>query len=211
VVRDSGMKGGRVIIVSGTPGTGKTRFSRLLARKLDIDSIDMTRFAKQRNLIKSYDRRRRTYVVDEGRLRRELKRYLTNLKKKALVEGHYADSVVPTRLVDAVFVLRCDPRVLKDRLKRRGYPQAKIRENVEAEILDICLNEAVATHGLEKVAEIDTSTGTTDDLVEEALLVLTKKKIRRIGAYDWLAMLERTGRLDEFLQERTMPWRKRSS
>jgi len=211
VVRDSGMENGRVIIVSGTPGTGKTRFSRLLARKLGINPINITKFAKQRNLIKSYDRKRRTYVVNEDRLRCELKRQLTNLKRKALVEGHYADSVVPTRLADAVFVLRCDPRVLKDRLRRRGYSQAKIRENVEAEILDICLNEAVATHGLEKVIEIDTSTGTIEDLVEEALLVLSKKKVRRVGAYDWLAMLERTGRLDEFLQERTMPWRKRSS
>jgi broad-specificity NMP kinase len=28
------------------------------------------------------------------------------------------------------------------RLKRRGYPREKIKENLECEIFDICLNEA---------------------------------------------------------------------
>ncbi len=205
------MKDGRAIIVTGTPGTGKTRFSRLLAHKLGIGSVNVTKFARRHNLIKSYDRKRRTHVVDELRLRHELEKYLTSLKERVLVEGHYSATLVPTRLVDVVFVLRCNPKILRDRLRRRGYPQAKIRENVEAEVLDICLSEALATHPLQKIAEIDTSTGTIEDCVEEALLVLTKKKARRVEQYDWLAMLERTGRLDEFLQERTTAWRKRLS
>jgi len=205
------MRKGRAIVVIGTPGTGKTGFSRLLARKLGIDSINMTKFARQHNLIKSYDRKRRTHVVDERRLRHELEKYLTSLKGSVLVEGHYSASLVPTRLVDVVFVLRCNPKILRDRLRRRGYPQAKIRENAEAEVLDICLSEALATHRLRKIDEIDTSTGTIEDSVEEALLVLTKKKARRVGRCDWLAMLERAGRLDESLQERTVPWRKRLS
>lgn len=205
------MKDSRAIIVTGTPGTGKTRFSRLLADKLGVCFVNMTKFAIQHNLIKSYDRRRRTHVVDERRLRHELEKYLTSLKESVLVEGHYSASLVPTRLVDVVFVLRCNPKILRDRLRRRGYPQAKIRENVEAEILDICLGEALATHRLQKIAEIDTSTGTIEDCVEEALLVLTKKKTRPVGRYDWLAMLGKTGKLDEFLQERTIPWRKHLS
>jgi len=205
------MKEGRAIIVTGTPGTGKTRFSRLLAHKLKIGSINMTEFARHHKLIERYDRRRRTHVIDERRLRIELEKYLKSLKESVLVEGHCSASLVPTRLVDFVFVLRSNPKVLRDRLRRRGYPQVKIRENVEAEVLDICLSEAIATHRLQKIAEIDTSAGTIEDYVKEALLVLTKKKVGRVGQYDWLAMLERAGRLDEFLQERTVPWRKRLS
>jgi len=205
------LKDGRAIIVTGTPGTGKTRFGRLLARKLGIDTINVTRFARQHNLIKSYDRRRRTHLIDDRKLRRELEKHVTHLKKKVLVEGHYSHSLLPTRLVDSVFILRCSPEVLRDRLRRRGYPPAKIRENVEAEVLDVCLSEAVATYGLKKVAEMDTSSRTIEDCVKEALLILSKREVGHVGRYDWLAMLERTGRLGKFLQERTMPWRKRSS
>lgn len=205
------MRDGRAIVVSGTPGTGKTRFGRLLAHKLGVNSINITEFARQRNLIKSYDRRRRTFVVNESRLRRTLERYLTSLKEKTVVEGHYSSSLVPTSLADIVFVLRCNPEILRRRLRRRGYTETKIRENVEAEVLDICLSETVTKHGLKKVAEIDTSTEPIEKCVEEALLILARKRPRQIGQCDWLAMLERTGRLNEFLRERAEPWKKHSS
>jgi len=205
------MVNGHTIVVSGTPGTGKTRFGRLLARKLGVNSINMTEFARQHNLIKSYDRTRRTYVVDERRLQRELEKYLTSLKERVVVDGHYSGSLVPTRVIDVVFVLRCSPEILRKRLRRRGYPEAKIGENIEAEVLDICLSEAVATHGLEKVAEIDMSARRVEDCVEEALLILAKKRPRQIGKCDWLAELERKGRLDKFLKEQAVSWKRDSS
>jgi len=205
------LRDGRAIIVSGTPGTGKTRFGRLLARKLGIDTINVTRFARQHNFTKSYDRRRRTWLIDDRKLQRELEKHVTSLGKKVLVEGHYSHSLLPTQLVDLVFILRCNPEILRDRLRSRGYPLSKIGENVEAEVLDICVSEAVAAHGLKKVAEIDASNTAIEDCVEEALLILAKKKTGHAGRHDWLAMLEGTGKLDKFLQERTAPWRKRSS
>ena len=205
------MKDGRAIIVSGTPGTGKTRFGRLLARKLGIDTMNVTRFARQHNLIKSYDRRRRTRLIDYRKLQRELEKHVTRLKKKVLVEGHYSHSLLPARLVYFVFILRCDPEILRDRLRRRGYPPTKIRENVEAEVLDVCLSEAVATYGPRKVAEMDTSSTAIEDCVEEASLIFAKKKTGHVGRHNWLAMLEGTGKLVKFLRERTVPWRRRSS
>ena len=201
------MKGGRAIIVTGTPGTGKTRFGRLLASRLGIDKISVTMFARRHNLIKSYDRKRRTYLVSERKLKRKLEEYLRHSKRKVLLEGHYSHCLLPTRLVDFVFVLRCRPEILWNRLRRRGYPSAKIRENVEAEILDVCLSEAVASYGIRKVAELDTSTGSIENCVKKALLILEKKEGGRVGEHDWLAALDKAGRLSRFLGERAVPWR----
>jgi broad-specificity NMP kinase len=40
-------------------------------------------------------------------------------------------------------VCKCELKKLKKRLEKRKYSQKKIRENVDSEIFDICLNEAV--------------------------------------------------------------------
>jgi len=39
-------------------------------------------------------------------------------------------------------VTKCDLKKLESRLKKRKYSQSKIRENLDAEIFDVCLNEA---------------------------------------------------------------------
>jgi len=202
---------GHAIVVTGTPGTGKTRFARLLAKKLDIDLVKLTEFAKEHELIERYDRTRRTYVIRENILKRELEKHLASLRRDVLVEGHYSARLVPRHFSRIVFVLRCDPEILRSRLRRRGYPRGKIGENVEAELLDICLDEAVAVHRPRKIAEIDTTSRTTMSCVEEALGILAGRRARHVGRRDWIAELERKGRLDGFLKEGAAAWKGKSS
>eukprot|EP00882_Tetradesmus_deserticola_P027908 GHRQ01031053.1.p1 GENE.GHRQ01031053.1~~GHRQ01031053.1.p1 ORF type:complete len:121 (+),score=46.24 GHRQ01031053.1:378-740(+) len=57
-----------------------------------------------------------------------------------LVDYHSCD-FFPERWFDLV-VLQADNTVLDERLERRGYPQAKITENVECEIMMVLLQEA---------------------------------------------------------------------
>jgi len=52
-------------------------------------------------------------------------------------------------------VLRANPIVLAERLKQKGFPPQKIKENVEAETLDIILAEAIEL--CEVVYEVDRS------------------------------------------------------
>lgn len=56
-----------------------------------------------------------------------------------LVEGHFAHEMD----ADAIVLLRCDPLVLVERLRARGWSEAKVRENVEAEALDVLAAEVM--------------------------------------------------------------------
>ena len=45
-------------------------------------------------------------------------------------------------VLDLVLVLTCDNTTLFDRLTKRGYASSKVSENVEAEIMQVVLQEA---------------------------------------------------------------------
>ena len=57
-----------------------------------------------------------------------------------LVDFHSTSSF-PIRWFPHVVVLRASTHVLFDRLARRGYPPLKVQENVEAEIMQVVLDE----------------------------------------------------------------------
>ncbi len=118
-----------------------------------------------------------------------------------IIEGHYAVHVVPPKDVDLVFVLRRDPRELKEILEKRSYDQKKIKENLAAEILDVCLFDAISICGVEKVSEIDTTAKNLLEVADEIISVVEGKKKRRVGIVDWLGTLEDEGELDDYLKD----------
>ncbi len=119
--------------LTGTPGTGKTSVASVL-RERGYDVLDMTRFIKENGLREEYDAERDTYAVDVDRLNDAL-----SDMDDCVFEGHLAHFMD----VDIIIVLRCHPDVLAQRLRDRGYSESKVRENVEAELLDVILCESV--------------------------------------------------------------------
>lgn len=176
-----------IIAVTGSPGVGKTTIARLLSERIGALHIDLSRLAVERGLVEGWDEERETAIVDLEAVRREVRRLLQRYER-ILVEGHYAHDVVPRG--SWILVLRRAPWRLKEELQERGYPAEKVRENVEAELLDICLSEAVETHGEERVHEVDTTDRTTLEVVGEMEKVLRGEKPNRVGAVDWLGMPE---------------------
>ncbi len=75
----------------------------------------------------------------------------------------------------------------------------KQSENLSAEILDVCLVEALQKQPIEKVCEIDITGKTVDDTLTEVLKVLEGKQKCYVGCVDWLGLLEREGKIDEYL------------
>jgi len=198
---DKAVESTRLIVVTGTPGVGKTRFSRLLAKKLGAVHVDLGVLATRKKLIIGFDKVRQTYIVDTEKMARALKEALLHSHGNVILDGHFATDVVPSELLDTAFVLRCHPEKLKRRLIRRKIPKRKIAENVRAEILDVCLWDAVNSYGLDQVCEIDLSAKKTVAAVAQAMKVLENRLKRRVGIVDWLVLLERKGLLGKYFNE----------
>jgi adenylate kinase len=65
----------------------------------------------------------------------------------------------PQSLIDLVVVIRCNSTILYDRLKGRGYSDKKLDENMDAEIMEVLLQEARDSYDEEIVVELQ-----SDDL-----------------------------------------------
>jgi len=183
------------ICVTGTPGTGKTTFSRELARKLDLTYLDLNTLLLDEGCTEGYDEHRETHVIDLEKSRQLLRERLTPGHQVA--ESHIAHLVVPVEVIHVCFVLRCSPYELRVRLKDKGFSGQKLRENIEAEVLGVVSAEAIRTYGKEKVCELDTSGG-LDDVIGEAVNVLEGRKKAASGLIDWLGLLAQKGELSAF-------------
>jgi len=190
----------RVILVTGTPCVGKTAISSLLASKLNAVHIDLAELVRREGLISGVDRARGTFIADMDRVSKRVREIVKVSKRDLIIDGHYAMDVVPAKDVHIVFVLRRDPDELKRLMEERGFKGEKLLENLAAEILDVCLSDAVKACGLDKVCEINISGKGIEDVVEDIILVLEGKRKRMVGIVDWLGKLESEGRLDQFLK-----------
>ena len=175
-----------IIVVTGTPGVGKSTISRLLALRLEAHHVDLSVLALKEGLILGWDEKRETAVADLQRLKAHLEE-MASLDRTLVVEGHYAQEVVDPERATFVFVLRKDPWRLKEELEARGYGREKVAENVAAEVLDVCLTEAVSTYGEDRISEIDVTELSPEEVVEEMLSIIQRGRPKGVGKVDWLS------------------------
>ena len=191
----------RVILITGTPCVGKTTTAKQLTTKLDAKYINLTEYARNYRLTLGEDKERKTTIIDEKKMRAKLAETLNNSDKtNIIIDGHYAAAVTPTNLVTYVFVLRRNPKELKQIMTKRGFSDTKLWENLSAEILDSCLIEAMQTQP-DKVCELDVTGKTMEETVNDIMNVLEKGKKRYRDLVDWLGMLEREGLTEQYLKD----------
>lgn len=191
----------RVILVTGTPGVGKTAVSASLASRLKATHIDLAELVEQERLISGVDKARGTLIADTDRVSKRVQEIMKGCKRDVIIDGHYAVNVIPAKDVHLVFVLRRDPDELKRWMMDHGFRGKKLWENLAAEILDVCLWEAVKACGPNKVCEINVSGKGIEEVVEDIILVLERRGECRVGIVDWLGKLEAEGRLQDFLKD----------
>ncbi len=190
----------RVILITGTPCVGKTTVAKALTTKLDAEYINLTDFAKTHNLTLGEDAERCTLIVDDQAIQLKIAEAIkASEKTNIIIDGHYAAAVTPADFVAHVFVLRRNPKELKMFMEKRGYSGTKMWENLQAEIIDVCLGEAVEVHA-GRVCEIDVTGKTVEEVVGEVVDVLEKRKTCMVGTIDWMGMLETEGILDQYLK-----------
>lgn len=174
---------GKAIVISGTPGVGKTLVATLLASRLSLNYVNLSDLVVKESLYLSVDEVRDSFIVDEDRLVKRLTELLSESESDIVVDSHYGE-IIPDELVRAIFVLRLNPAVLHERLRLRGWSNEKVRENVEAEILGVCTYNAMSEHSISKVCEIDVTNKEAEEVVEEILGVLNNTKKCEVWV-DW--------------------------
>jgi adenylate kinase len=190
----------RVILITGTPCTGKTTTAKQLTTMLNALYINLTDYAKTHGLTSGEDKERKTIIIDEEKMRQKLAETINATEKaNIIIDGHYASAVTPANIVTNVFVLRRNPKELKRFMEKCGFEGAKLWENLSAEILDVCLIEAVQTQP-GKICELDVTGKTVEEVTNEIMDVLEKGKKCYSGIVDWLGILEREGLTDQYLK-----------
>lgn len=142
------------IILTGTPGCGKTSHATMLISQLDNKKyvhLPVSDLAKERDCIDSFDEVLDTSVVDEDKLLDSLEIDLE--KGGAIVDWHCCD-IFPERLIDLVVVLRTETSLLFDRLQKRNYKDNKIQENLDCEIMEVIMQDARESYIPEIVIEL---------------------------------------------------------
>lgn len=205
-----------ILLLTGTPGTGKTTISKLLAEKFGCQLVDINHLVEEKHLYTGLDPEKNYKIVDMDALEGELfkivdvenvgdqktdssidisinssidsgKDSCINFSKTSciIIEGHLSHYFPQA---DLVVVFRTEPHTLEERLKKREWKAAKIRENLEAEALDICTWETYQIHGT-KVHEVETTNITPEEAINIISEIINGKKSFPVGNIDFSGYL----------------------
>ncbi|NJD99384.1 AAA family ATPase [Thermococcus sp. LS1] len=163
-----------IISVSGTPGVGKTTVSKLLSERLGYEYVSVKELALSKGI---GERVSDEIEIDVDELARVVREEFSG--RNVVLDGHLSHFAP----ADVVIVLRAHPKLIAERLKVRGYHKKKLAENVEAELVDVILVEALEEN--ERVLEVDTTGKTPEEVVEEILTLLKSGAKKRVGIVDW--------------------------
>jgi len=173
-----------IIAITGTPGTGKTSVAERL-KKNDFKVIDFNKLACENNWLIVKDENRDSNIVDIKKFDNFIKE---NYKSEDIIfiEGHLSHLL---RNIDKIILLRCHPDKLRNNLSNKKWNQVKIKENIEAEILDIILCESIDIHPKNNIFEIDVTKKSVNKVTSNILEIIENKfkimKKYKIGKIDW--------------------------
>ncbi|KAK4961111.1 factor activating pos9 [Elasticomyces elasticus] len=154
------------IIITGTPGVGKTTHCQELAQRTGLHHLDINEVVKKHNIGEASEDPDdpNTKIVDEDRL---LDCIENDLEDGGQIIDWHACDLFPPSQIDLVCVVRCDNKLLYDRLKKRGYGEKKLQENMDCEIMEVLLSEAREAYDENMVVELKSeSTEDIDSNVE---------------------------------------------
>lgn len=141
-----------IISLTGTPGTGKTSVSEKLEKK-GYKVVNLNNLCKEKNFFEGFDQKRDSKIINIEKLDDYISENLS-VGETSILDSHISHLL---KSVDKVFLLRCHPNELENRLKQKKWKKEKVEENLEAEILDIILCETLDMHDKKSVFEVDTT------------------------------------------------------
>lgn len=139
------------IIITGTPGVGKTSHCDILAANTGLKHLFINQIVKDRGCHDGWDEEYKSWIVDEDKLLDSLE---DELPQGGYIIDWHACDLFPKSWIDLVVVLRTDSTKLYDRLRARNYPEQKLQENLDSEIMEVLLDEARESYDEEIVVEL---------------------------------------------------------
>lgn len=127
------------ILITGTPGTGKTETSKLVAEQTGLRHLNVSELVKEHKCYETRDEEFDTYIIDDDQVCDLLQPMIE--EGGNIIDFHSVD-LFPEDWFELILVLRADTSTLFDRLSERGYNEKKRSENIECEIMQVVLEEA---------------------------------------------------------------------
>ncbi len=160
-----------IVIITGTPCTGKTSVSEELAgimkkTGMGFSVLHLNEIILKNRLCTGTDKKRNAKDVDMKKLRKYLKA-VTGKKGNYIIESHFAHDFDG----DVVFVLRTNPLELERRMEEKEWAPEKIEENLEAERLNLIFGESLDYHS-HNVFEINTTGKTALESAKEMSVII---------------------------------------
>jgi len=173
-----------IVALTGTPGTGKTSVAEVLRSK-GFEVIDLNKEAYDNNFLIGKDVKRNSNIVDIDKINNYVYSKYGG-KEIVFMEGHLSHLL---KNIEKIIVLRCNPKILEKNLLKKGWKKEKIKENIEAETLDVILCETFEIHKERNIFEIDTSDKSVEE-ISNMIVELVESKFKmmkkyKIGKIDW--------------------------
>tara|TARA_B110000438_G_C15760784_1_gene627183 strand:- start:727 stop:1296 length:570 start_codon:yes stop_codon:yes gene_type:complete len=123
--------------ITGSPGSGKSTLAKEF-ENLGFHVISVEELAVEHNCIGEIDSIDQARPIDLDALNDAIEKDWTTAPLEPLIIDGHLSHHLPT---DAVVVLRCSPKVLEERMKKRNYSESKILGNCDWELLGSSWNE----------------------------------------------------------------------
>jgi len=161
------------LVITGSPGTGKTSLGKELAKAIRHAIVNEKEFALKHG-IGEWDSEENELVVPLKKLEKELNAFLKK-NKNAIIEGHLLCELMLK--ADFVVLLQLHPELLEERLARKGYSAEKIQDNVFCEGIDYCKKHVLRNYKKNKIIEVQ-SQKTIKETTELIIRKLREKEAK---------------------------------
>ncbi|PIT84853.1 hypothetical protein COU37_01180 [Candidatus Micrarchaeota archaeon CG10_big_fil_rev_8_21_14_0_10_45_29] len=175
-----------IIILTGTPGTGKTTIAKMFCKKHKFAYFSLSSFAKKYKLYSKKDKDG-ALIVKLSQLQKKANAFISSSKKSAIIDGHLGADIKLN--ANKIIILRLNPKNLSTRLSKRKYSKEKLSQNLLCEALDYCTICSEKNYSPKKIFEIDATGMKKEKLLKKIESIIFSKKPAKNKKIDFSSFL----------------------